>query len=99
MKPLDNDTIQWYHTAVNSKQRKTLEAVFTDPVKAGILWVDIESLLLSSGALMKEGAGSRVGFSLNGVDLIVDRPHPRKEADKGAVKSVRKFLTNAGVRP
>ena len=82
---------------MNSKQRKTLEAVFTDPVKAGILWVDIESLMLSLGALVKEGAGSRVGFSLNGVDLIVHRPHPRKETDKGAVKSVRKFLINAGV--
>ncbi|TVR62051.1 MAG: type II toxin-antitoxin system HicA family toxin [Spirochaetaceae bacterium] len=85
--------------AVNSKQRKTLETVFTDPVKAGIPWVDIESLLLSLGALKKEGAGSRVGFSLNGVDLIVHRPHPRKETDKGAVKSVRKFLINAGVTP
>ncbi|KGE70893.1 type II toxin-antitoxin system HicA family toxin [Spirochaeta lutea] len=84
---------------MNSKQRKTLQAVFTDPVKASIPWVDIESLLLSLGALMKEESGSRVGFSLNGVDLIVHRPHPRKETDKGAVKSVRKFLINAGVTP
>ena len=97
--PLDSDTIQWYRIAVNSKQRKTLEAMFTNPVKAGIPWVDIESLLLSTGAHMKEGAGSRVGFSLNGVDLIVHRPHPRKDTDKGAVKSVRTFLTNAGVTP
>ena len=89
--PFDFDTIQWYRIRVNSKQRKTLEA--------GILWADIESLLLSLGALMKEGAGSRVGFSLGGIDLIVHRPRPRKETDKGAVKSVRKFLTNAGVTP
>ena len=30
---------------------------------------------------------------------VFHRPHPRKETDKGAVKSVRKFLENAGVRP
>jgi len=84
---------------VNGKQQKTLTAIFTDPVKASILWADVESLLLSLGADKKEGAGSRVGFSLNGVDIVVHRPHPQKETDKGAVKSVRKFLTNAGVKP
>lgn len=84
---------------MNGKQQKTLTAIFTDPVKASILWADVESLLLSLGADKKEGAGSRVGFSLNGVDIVVHRPHPQKETDKGAVKSVRKFLTNAGVKP
>lgn len=83
---------------MNNKQRKTLEAIFADPVRSSIAWIDIESLLLSLGALMKEGSGSRVGFSLNGIDLIIHRPHPRKETDKGAVKSVRRFLTNAGIR-
>jgi hypothetical protein len=83
---------------VNSKQRKTLAAIFADPVKANINWVDIESLLLSLGAVKKEGSGSRVGFSLNGVDIVVHRPHPRKETDKGVIKSVRTFLINAGVK-
>ncbi len=81
---------------MNSKQRKTLNAIFVNPVKSSIPWVDIESLLLSLGALMKEGSGARVGFSLNEVDIVVHRSHPRKETDKGAVKSVRKFLINAG---
>jgi len=84
---------------MNSKQEKTLEVIFTDPVRSNIHWADVESLLLSLGASTKEGAGSRVGFSLNGVDLVVHRPHPQKETDKGAVKSVRKFLVNAGVKP
>lgn len=83
---------------MNSKQKKTLEAIFLDPVKSNINWTDVESLLLSFGALTKEGAGSRVGFSLNGVDIIVHRPHPQKETDKGAIKSIRTFLINAGVR-
>jgi len=84
---------------VNSKQRKTLAAIFTDPVKSTINWADNEFLLLSLGASTKAGAGSRVGFSLNGVDIVVHRPHPQKETDKGAVKSVRTFLINAGVQP
>jgi hypothetical protein len=84
---------------MNSKQRKTLEAIFSDPVRAGIAWADIQSLLLSLGSTKREGAGSRVGFSLNDVDIVIHRPHPRKESDKGAVKSVRRFLINAGVRP
>ncbi len=84
---------------MNSKQRKTLEAIFYDPVKSSINWDDIESLLTALDAVKKEASGSRVGFSLNGVDIIVHRPHPQKETDKGAVKSVRKFLVNAGVKP
>ena len=84
---------------MNNKQQKILEDIFIDPVKANIFWTDIESLLLSLGAIKKEGSGSRVGFTLNGVDIVVHRPHPKKETDKGAVKSVRKFLTNAGVTP
>lgn len=84
---------------VNSKQLKTLAAIFTDPVKANILWADVESILMSLGADKKEGAGSRIGFSIHGVDIVVHRPHPQKETDKGAVKSIRTFLINAGVRP
>ncbi len=83
---------------MNNKQRKVLQAIFTDPVLSSIAWDDIESLLMALGAAKKEGSGSRVGFALNGVDIIVHRPHPKKETDKGAVKSIRKFLTNAGVR-
>lgn len=84
---------------MNNKQRKILEAIYADPVKSNIIWTSVESLLLSLGAEMREGSGSRVGFSLNGVDIVFHRPHPRKETDKGAIKSLRKFLSNAGVYP
>jgi hypothetical protein len=30
---------------------------------------------------------------------VFHRPHSRKEANKGAVKSVRRFLEAAGVKP
>lgn len=82
---------------VNSKHRKTLEAIFDTPIRSDILWSDIESLFIAVGAIKKEGSGSRVRFLLNEVPGLFHRPHPQKETDKGAVKSVRKFLIDAGV--
>jgi len=34
---------------------------------------------------------------LNDIVAVFHRPHPQKETDKGALKSVRRFLINAGV--
>ena len=84
---------------MNKKHRATLEAVFADPVRASIAWRDIEALLAACGAEIGEGDGSRVRIALNGVRAVFHRPHPQKEADKGAVKSVRRFLTEAQVTP
>lgn len=84
---------------MTAKSGKTLRAVFDDPVRANIPWVDIEALFLSLGAQRDEGSGSRVRFYLHGIRATFHRPHPQKETDRGAVKSVRKFLTEAGVRP
>ncbi len=84
---------------MSSKHEKILKAIFEDPVRSNIEWKDIESLFIHLGAKISERAGSRVGVYLNGVVAIFHRPHPEKETDKGAVKSVRKFLTNAGFGP
>ena len=81
------------------KHDKTLQALFAEPVRANINWSDIESLLVNLGAEVSEGAGSRVRIALNGVRAVFHRPHPKKEADKGAVRSMRRFLTEAGVMP
>jgi hypothetical protein len=35
---------------------------------------------------------------LNGCRAVFHRPHPRKETNKGAVASMRRFLTTAGVK-
>lgn len=84
---------------MNSKHRKTLLAVFTDPPLSSVPWKDIEAMLEAAGARKSEGSGSRVCFLLNGVPGVFHRPHPQKETDKGAVESVRKFLHDAGIRP
>jgi len=84
---------------VDSKHQKTLEAVFEKPERANILWRDIEALLIALGAEITDGNGSRRRVALKGVRAVFHRPHPRKETDKGAVKSVRRFLEAAGVKP
>lgn len=83
---------------MNSKQQKTYEAIFKNPVQSNIEWKDIENLFTSLGAEISEGNGSRVRVKLNNERAVFHRPHPESVTDKGAVKSVRKFLENAGVR-
>lgn len=81
----------------NSKQKATYMKLFEEPVRSSISWSDIESLFVALGAELSEGRGSRVRVKLNGVFAVFHRPHPQKETDKGAVKSVRRFLNNAGI--
>jgi hypothetical protein len=82
---------------LGSKHRKTLQAIFEKPVRANIPWADIESLLVACGAEINEGRGSRVRIALHGERAVFHRPHPRKEADRGTVVAIRRFLTEAGV--
>jgi hypothetical protein len=81
------------------KHKRTLSALFEDPIRSNIAWRDVESMLEAAGAQITEGAGSRVRIALNNVRAVFHRPHPKKETDKGAVKSMRRFLTEAGVMP
>jgi hypothetical protein len=82
---------------MNTKHLKLIKALLNNPIQAGISWRDIENSLVAVGAEITEGSGSRIRVKLNGVRAVFHRPHPRKEADKGAVASVRKFLIEAGV--
>jgi hypothetical protein len=76
-----------------------VEAIFADPVRANVPWADVEALFIAAGASISQGRGSRLRVSLNGVDAVFHRPHPRKETDRGALRSVRRFLREAGVVP
>ena len=84
---------------MDNKHHKTLEAIFEKPERANIAWRDVEALFIALGAEITEGNGSRVRVALKGVRAVFHRPHPRKETNKGAVKSVRRFLETAGVKP
>jgi HicA toxin of bacterial toxin-antitoxin, len=84
---------------LNNRHRNTLSEIFKNPVLASIKWADIEALLRALGAEISEGSGSRVRIALHGVRAVFHRPHPQPTTDKGAVKSMRKFLTEAGIKP
>jgi HicA-like toxin of HicAB toxin-antitoxin system len=82
---------------MRGRHRNTLQAIFADPVQANVLWADVEALFVAAGASISQGRGSRVRVSLNGVDAVFHRPHPAKETERGALRSVRRFLREAGV--
>ena len=75
------------------------EGIFAEPVRANVVWTDVDSMLTAAGAEISEGEDSRVRIALNGVRAVFHRPHPEKETDKGALRSMRRFLTEAGVTP
>ncbi len=85
--------------SLSSKHRKTLHAVFDDPVRSNVPWRDVERLLAALGAEISEGSGSRIRIVLGGVRAVFHRPYPQRETDKGALKSMRRFLREAGVQP
>lgn len=84
---------------LNSKQVRTLAAIFSDPVQSNIRWKDIENLFAALGATVTQGNGSRVRVSLSGIKRVFHEPHPEKTTKKAAVKSVREFLLLAGIEP
>jgi hypothetical protein len=84
---------------MNSRHKKTLEAIFKEPVPSNIEWARIESLLLGLGAQLVEGRGSRVRFELNGHVATFHRPHPEREAKPYQVRDARAFLEAAGINP
>ena len=84
---------------MRQRHKNTLLAIFENPTRANIPWRDIEALFLALGGEVSEGAGSRVRVALKGRKAVFHRPHPEKETNKLAVKSVRRFLTEAGVSP
>ena len=94
--------MQAHIASVNSRQTRTLKAVFTDPVSGTISWADIESLLKAVGCEVVEvveGNGSRVRFVFQGVIASFHRPHPDKEAKRYQVRDARALLITIGVRP
>jgi hypothetical protein len=84
---------------MNSRQRKTLEAVFANPVKSNIAWSDIESLMVAIGCSVIEGSGSRVRFECKGIIAAFHRPHPAKEAKRYQVRDACEYLTKLEVTP
>jgi hypothetical protein len=84
---------------MNATHRKTLAAVFADPVSASLEWRHIEALLVAVGCRVIEGSGARVRFEKDDQVVTFHRPHPAKEAKPYQVRDARHFLENMGVTP
>lgn len=84
---------------MNSKQNKTLKAIFTDPVSGTIKWSAIESLFAAVGCEIVEGKGSHVQAHKDGVIGYFVRPHPAKEAKRYQIRDAREYLIKIGVKP
>lgn len=91
--------VRAHDTRMNSRQRATLVAVFTDPVSGSIAWANIESLLVALGCKVIEGSGSRVRFDKDGLVASFHRSHPGKEAKRYQVRDARDYITKLGVAP
>jgi hypothetical protein len=84
---------------VNSRQRKTFEALWSDPVNGALEWRRIESHFEALGCRMIEGPGSSVTFEKDGRRITFHRPHPGQEALRYRVKAAREWLDRIGARP
>mgnify|MGYP000676836912 CR=1 FL=1 len=85
--------------SVNTKQRKTLRAIFARPTSSSIVFSDIEALIVALGGEVHEREGSRVKIILQGEQWRCHRPHPGKEAKRYQVEEARELLERVGVQP
>ena len=83
---------------MNKRQEKTLDDIYNDDKIASIKWSSVISLLRALGAIIQEREGSRVCVKLNSCRAVFHKPHPEKELCRAAVRSLREFLTSAGVK-
>jgi hypothetical protein len=84
---------------MNARHAKTLQAVLKKPTASAIVFADLEALIIGLGGEVREQAGSRVAFDLNGRRLYLHRPHPSKEAKRYQVEEVRALLASEGFKP
>ncbi len=84
---------------MNNAHRKTLAAVFANPVPKNLEWAKIEALFAACGCRITEGAGSRVRISFGRDVLNAHRPHPGSEAKPYQVRDARAFLERIGMVP
>jgi hypothetical protein len=85
--------------SMNRTHRKTLAAVFTDPISGNIEWRKIEALFKAAGCEIIEGSGSRIAVSCEGRKATFHRPHPGKDALRYQIRATREFLETIGVTP
>ena len=81
-----NDVIECFHWIVNSKQRKTLEAIFILPKPPSIPFADTEMPIKALAESVFEREGSRVKIELKCVQWRCHRHHSGMEAKRYQLK-------------
>ena len=84
---------------VKAKHRRTFEAIFSTPTRGGIVFSDIEALIVSLGGEVRQGEGSRIVFEIKNSRKYLHRPHPGKDAKKYQVEELREWLDYLEVKP
>ena len=84
---------------MSHKHVHLLRSIFQDPVSGNIHWREVESLLNHLGALVESGHGARFRIVLNRMEFFLHHPHHSNVISKQDVKSLREFLSRAGVSP
>ena len=85
---------------LSSKHKKTLIDIWKIPPVANLKWNRVEALIKAAGGSVKQGKGSRVRFIINGRVGRFHTPHRNGiNTDKGAINSLKKYLTDCGITP
>lgn len=85
---------------LSSKHRKTLLEIWKVPPIANLRWNRVEALIRAAGGRIEQGSGSRVRFVIDGRVGRFHTPHKNGvNTDKGAVSSLKKYLTDCGITP
>jgi len=93
-----NDTIE----LSSRHQELILNKLCAQSPPADIKWSEIENLFNAlirelGGSTNTKRSGSRVCFKVKDTKIILHKPHPEPEMDKGAISSVKNFLFDIGV--
>lgn len=85
---------------MNSKLRRTLDAIFETPTRPNIKFADIERLMIALGGTLYESKGSAIRIVFpEGVLYNAHRPHPQKEAKRYQVEDARTVIKYLGKEP
>lgn len=85
---------------LSSKHRKTLLDIWKVPPLANLKWTRIQALIKAAGGKIEQGNGSRVRFVIDGRVGRFHTPHRNGvNTDKGAVSSLKKYLTDCDITP
>lgn len=82
---------------MNTKQERTLRAIYETPTRADIEFSDIISLFKALGGTIQERAGSRLAVVLGERKLLLHKPHPNRIVGKKTVENIRLRLMELGI--